>query len=218
MKQINPKKILTDLQSKVLKYFFSNKDLAKYFYLTGGTALAAFYLQHRYSDDLDFFTHSIDIYESSKILEDVLKDHDITFVSERSSSSFKRYLLAGELQVDLVRDIDFRVGAPLLQDSYLIDDIKNIAVNKICAIYGRLDSKDYVDLFFIQKVYDFNFYDLFELAKNKDAGLELFRWSGLIADVDNFTHLPRMVKPLNLLPLKKYFHQLRKEIIEHIKP
>lgn len=26
------------------------------FYLTGGTALSEFYLQHRYSDDLDFFT------------------------------------------------------------------------------------------------------------------------------------------------------------------
>jgi Nucleotidyl transferase AbiEii toxin, Type IV TA system len=26
------------------------------FYLSGGTALSGFYLQHRYSDDLDFFT------------------------------------------------------------------------------------------------------------------------------------------------------------------
>ncbi|MDP3956788.1 MAG: nucleotidyl transferase AbiEii/AbiGii toxin family protein, partial [bacterium] len=26
------------------------------FYLTGGTALAAFYLRHRYSEDLDFFS------------------------------------------------------------------------------------------------------------------------------------------------------------------
>lgn len=27
------------------------------FYLTGGTALSRFYLNHRYSDDLDFFAH-----------------------------------------------------------------------------------------------------------------------------------------------------------------
>ncbi len=27
------------------------------FYLGGGTALSRFYLQHRYSDDLDFFSH-----------------------------------------------------------------------------------------------------------------------------------------------------------------
>ena len=27
------------------------------FYLTGGTALSRFYLNHRYSEDLDFFTN-----------------------------------------------------------------------------------------------------------------------------------------------------------------
>jgi predicted nucleotidyltransferase component of viral defense system len=27
------------------------------FYLTGGTALSRFYLNHRYPDDLDFFVH-----------------------------------------------------------------------------------------------------------------------------------------------------------------
>src|SRR5947209_4431075 len=35
---------------------FGASPLAKSFYLTGGTALAAFYLHHRDSDDLDFFT------------------------------------------------------------------------------------------------------------------------------------------------------------------
>jgi len=30
--------------------------LNKYFFLTGGSALARYYLKHRYSDDLDFFT------------------------------------------------------------------------------------------------------------------------------------------------------------------
>ena len=31
---------------------------ASVFYLTGGTALSAFYLHHRLSEDLDFFTES----------------------------------------------------------------------------------------------------------------------------------------------------------------
>ena len=31
-------------------------DLAEIFYLTGGTALSAFYLHHRESEDLDFFS------------------------------------------------------------------------------------------------------------------------------------------------------------------
>jgi len=46
--------ILTTLQSKFLEKFF---NLTQEFYLTGGTALSAFYLKHRNSIDLDLFTH-----------------------------------------------------------------------------------------------------------------------------------------------------------------
>ena len=54
--------ILTNDQVAVLKAVGQNTHLAKQFYLTGGTPLAAFYLHHRYSEDLDFFSESeIDI-------------------------------------------------------------------------------------------------------------------------------------------------------------
>ena len=47
--------VLTEGQKAFLSHF-GKSPLCKIFYLTGGTALAAFYLQHRFSDDLDFFT------------------------------------------------------------------------------------------------------------------------------------------------------------------
>lgn len=47
--------ILTSLQEEVLRIFDETEE-AELFYLTGGTALAAFYLQHRLSRDLDLFT------------------------------------------------------------------------------------------------------------------------------------------------------------------
>jgi hypothetical protein len=47
--------ILTPLQRRFLDAF-SKTELTKDFFLTGGTALAHFYLQHRLSEDLDFFT------------------------------------------------------------------------------------------------------------------------------------------------------------------
>ena len=48
--------ILTNLEKKILNLFssLSDKDV---FYLTGGTALSAFFLKHRKSHDLDFFTN-----------------------------------------------------------------------------------------------------------------------------------------------------------------
>jgi hypothetical protein len=42
--------ILTPFQQKLLKTI-GDSSLADNFYLTGGTALSAFYLQHRYSED-----------------------------------------------------------------------------------------------------------------------------------------------------------------------
>jgi predicted nucleotidyltransferase component of viral defense system len=46
---------LTPLQRAFLKHFFAT-PLGQRFFLTGGTALAAFHLHHRLSDDLDLFT------------------------------------------------------------------------------------------------------------------------------------------------------------------
>src|SRR5258708_17660707 len=50
-----PTDVLTRFQLNVLKVL-SREPLLKDFYLTGGTALSAFYLHHRLSEDLDFFT------------------------------------------------------------------------------------------------------------------------------------------------------------------
>lgn len=47
--------ILTPFQKQLLKAI-ADSALSPNFYLTGGTALAAFYLQHRFSEDLDFFS------------------------------------------------------------------------------------------------------------------------------------------------------------------
>src|SRR5262249_5228082 len=49
------KETLRDWQRTAIEYVFAQPDAAT-FYLTGGTALAAFYLNHRVSDDLDFFS------------------------------------------------------------------------------------------------------------------------------------------------------------------
>lgn len=47
------RKILTPLQKQFISLFAQNRYLADRFYLTGGTALSAYYLGHRYSEDTD---------------------------------------------------------------------------------------------------------------------------------------------------------------------
>ena len=47
--------VLKNWQKRVIALVASTPELG-HFYLTGGTALSGYYLQHRISDDLDFFT------------------------------------------------------------------------------------------------------------------------------------------------------------------
>lgn len=50
------KKILSSQQQLLLDLISEQKDITNNFYLSGGTALAEYYLHHRLSEDLDFFT------------------------------------------------------------------------------------------------------------------------------------------------------------------
>jgi len=52
---LKSKGIITKLQKEIL-FIFSKLADSRIFYLTGGTALAEFYLGHRKSFDLDLFT------------------------------------------------------------------------------------------------------------------------------------------------------------------
>lgn len=55
--------VLTPLQRAFLAKFFA-RSTARAFYLTGGGALAEFYLNHRLSQDLDLFTQEKDAWAS----------------------------------------------------------------------------------------------------------------------------------------------------------
>lgn len=73
-------------------------------------------------------------------------------------------------------------------------------------------------MFFVLKNYDYDIMDLLKLAKNKDAGLEYFQWSKVIADVDTLTVLPKMIKEIKSDELKKFFHELRDRALDEIRP
>lgn len=207
---------LTKLQKKVLSVVFKIAGVRQHFYLTGGTALSAFYLHHRISDDLDLFTHSIEIEIAAKMTEDSLRINNLSFQSLRASPTFRRYVVENKLQLDLVRDVDFRIGAPELIGDIMVDNIKNITMNKVLAIYGRLDAKDYVDLYFICKDKPQDVLCLIEKAKNKDAGIHPFEWARVIADAKSLTVMPKMILPLDIDEMKCWYEKLRELIISSL--
>ena len=70
--------------------------------MTGGTALSQFYLQHRYSEDLDFFTNQQGIIRNAiREFESALINKRIRFRITRSFDAFAECL--AEFQDEVVK-------------------------------------------------------------------------------------------------------------------
>jgi len=117
-----------------------------------------------------------------------------------------------------VQDAPFRVGIPVRQGAWLVDSLENITLNNVAAIQGRLDVKDYVDLYLLLKDRPERILTWLAQAKQKDASIEPFLWSRVIGDVETFRVLPRMIIPLQLPELVAFYGHLRRLILASLKP
>ena len=103
-------------------------------------------------------------------------------------------------------------------DNILVDSLINIATNKILAVFGRLEPKDYIDLFAICTKTELSFDEMFALAKQKDTGLSEFYFANTIADVSKFETLPKMKKLFDKEEFVKFYEKLSRKILLRIKP
>jgi predicted nucleotidyltransferase component of viral defense system len=131
----------------------------KDFYLTGGTALSAYYLQHRLSDDLDFFTGATQAVGrvAPWIRKIAKKVQARVALGRRFETLFECALVRrGErLEMDFALDMPGRLR-PILRDPYHkigLDNSVDISCNKLSALYERSEAKDFVDIFFIHQSY-----------------------------------------------------------------
>ena len=142
------------------------------FYLTGGTALSRAYLNHRYSDDLDFFVNGSDNFKSQ--VDTVVKGlPEIGLKPEiiQADEGFVRINIPERqciLKLDFVNDVPFIREAPVLKELYRFTDTPlNILSNKVTAL-PRLEAKDVVDIVFISLKYSFNWTSVISEAAEKD--------------------------------------------------
>jgi predicted nucleotidyltransferase component of viral defense system len=163
---------LYPVQDKVLKTI---EQLRLDFYLTGGTALGRCYLNHRYSDDLDFFVNDHKYFKKQcDIAVKAIKKHWACDVVA-STDTFIRIFAEAEtisLKIDFVNDIPYHYGD--LQKSHIfhrIDSWRNILSNKLCAL-SRCEAKDIADIIFIAKNYRFEWETILSEAKEKDLWVD----------------------------------------------
>jgi hypothetical protein len=138
---------LTQLQRDVLHAFFSNE---KRFFLTGGAALAGFYLGHRVTDDLDLFTEeqATALQDARRTLEEIARSFGATIEPLADTPGFKRLLLRREgeqIKIDLVQDAQQLLPKVVL-DGITIDSAEEITANKLTTLLSRSEIRDLVDL------------------------------------------------------------------------
>ncbi|MFQ5455311.1 MAG: nucleotidyl transferase AbiEii/AbiGii toxin family protein [Nitrospirota bacterium] len=142
-------------QREVLISLLANPTIEESFFLTGGTALSVFYLHHRLSDDLDFFTlNSLDLAEIDFWIKRMWTGEGVKI---KDSPNFLSYLIK-ETKVDFVIDaLSNREDREKIlfenRHNLLVDTINNIVSNKFCTIVSRIEPKDFIDFYFIQKLF-----------------------------------------------------------------
>ncbi len=214
---------LTPLQKDFLQNFFKT-HLGEKFFLGAGTALAAFYLHHRRSEDLDFFTLDQDLNfdEVNAEVHKIGQKMNLELKHHVSTPTFLQFIFEtpdGEsLKIDVIREIPVHFGAIQDLDGLKVDSLENIAVSKLLSVYGRFGGKDFVDLFFLIKGKGFDFDELLKQAKKKYPGLNDLYLAGNMADVELLPALPEVLKPFDKSEMVGFFQDLSQKIFQRIRP
>ncbi|SNZ15528.1 nucleotidyl transferase AbiEii/AbiGii toxin family protein [Hydrogenobacter hydrogenophilus] len=133
-------------------------------YLTGGTALARFYYEHRISEDLDFFTTHATLKDILPSVLSILEKEGFNVEVEHVSVSFARLFVNG-YKLELI--VEPNHYGELIKTDYgiYVNNLEDIGANKISAWEDRAEWKDLIDLYYITK--DIPLTKLFEIADMK---------------------------------------------------
>lgn len=166
------KTILSLDQKNILEIISQDANICQNFYLTGGTALAEFYLKHRLSEDLDFFAEEeFDFRFVSVFFKKNQEKMGIKKVDYKNS--FNRNLFFLHLKNKEIIKTEFtffpfpRIEKKIKKENLSIDSLLDIAVNKLFTIYQKPRSRDFVDFYLILRQTNWKIEDLIKKAKIK---------------------------------------------------
>ena len=146
--------ILSKNQRNILTIISGDKLICDNFYLTGGIALAEFYLYHRLSEDLDFFSeYEFELQSVSVFFEKIKIEGKIKKVEFQQSFNRNLFFLdltdGDKIKTEFTFFPFVRIEKKEKMGNLYIDSILDIAVNKVFTVYQKPRSRDFIDLYFI---------------------------------------------------------------------
>ena len=182
------KEVIENIKSILLGYEF---------YLAGGTAVY-YYLNHRYSEDLDFFTK---VKFNEDILQEKLSTFSIMYKSEGTIYT----------EISHVKTSFFYYPYELLYEmnkinSLNIASLTDILPMKVNAVINRGSKKDFIDIYFIMKNLNLNSRDVLEICFKKYPNIgEMIIPKAMVyfEDADREI-MPKMIKDISWEEVKNF--------------
>ncbi len=187
-------------------------DLADRFYLTGGTALSAFYLSHRRSDDLDLFSREpVDAREVLRFMKQIADEEPILRRVEHRWG-FLAQVRGESVRVEFVHHDHDWIEPPLpLRGGLRVDGLRDLLANKLSAVIERTTGKDFADIVLLLRRGDLTLRQGVEDCRRK------FGWPGMdhlvqpaLLKVERVKDWPEVVPALTL-------EEATRELREHVR-
>lgn len=201
-----------------MSFIASEKLLTDSFYLSGGTALAEYYLYHRLSEDLDFFSEKeFDPFAISTFFKKISEKADIQSVEYEQS--FNRNLFFLTLPNDRIKT-EFtyfpfpRIEQGKREGNLAVDSLLDIAVNKLFTVHQKPRARDFIDLYCIlQKEKEWNIDELAKKAQIKfDHYLDPLQLSAQFVKAETLKDYPTMLTPIPEKSWQEFFLQEAKRL------
>ncbi len=220
--------VVSKVQEAILRRFPRVQE-SELFYLTGGTALAMFYLHHRKSRDLDFFTSTEEIIPPfSHRMEEELRSNGMSVERQRGLHSFVELVVECEGEstlIHLAQDSPFRFEPakefpefPRLK----VDSLADMASNKLLALFGRATLRDFIDVYGLVHGGFYQPMELMEKAKKKDPGFDPYWLAVAFERIKTYPEdspdMLMLLKPLPFQELQAFFNRWREDLSSEIKP
>jgi len=202
---------LTPFQKDVLELVSKNPIFTKNFYLTGGTALSEFYLHHRESEDLDFFSEEeFNFSQVQMLIKQIASKLKLTDVKYRNQFGLHIFFLHRKneiLKVDFNNYPFTQLEKQILFNKKLrIDSLRDIAVNKLQTIATQPRSRDFIDLYFIIKEKGWTIEELRKEARNKfDWYVDEIQLGSRFLMVRELKDYPKMIIPFDNKEMQEFW-------------
>ncbi len=197
-----------------MELVLQEKFILANFYLSGGTALSSWYLHHRESYDLDFFTDRP--FNGEKIAVWIKRHQDyLDFQSVSVDDDFGFYSLMfrfkdnSRFKVDFAHYVSKRLLPGKVWEGLEIDSLYDIAVNKTETLCVHPRERDYIDLYCILQQHEWNIKDLIRDAENKfKEKIDPIAASKQFLKSAEITNIPTMLVPFDREKMVAWYENL----------